>query len=411
MYKSSPRPRRPGEASPRQFRGVYEVLLMICLVVHVAGYLVPIERDSPGAANNFDENNPIAVAERANKSNECLSFLSFAWRHGKATCRVIEKAGKDCSPVFDSSLCSSEEWRAGGLGGLRIFDQEEKKESKKEQKPEVVAKLKVRGDVGPPANIDYVMPSWFRLRPDDTSDQDDGGLDDKEKKEESKKKLKKKSKTEQKPEVVKQMIFNETVPSFHFIIKMENTLRLKNGVEDHAEFENEDFGKDEDGEGEGEGVGEGVEAQMDKKMGEESGGGDDVDAQDVAVLVCVGFVSALVLCGLAAGCFYLIRLAIKINTVQGPVGSLGTSVSSSTASSSSSFSSTASSTASTVSTPISFDDGDVVPGAESSPRAQEWDHTMPMAEFHRDENTPERENTEEGEVFFADQHAESKTGG
>jgi hypothetical protein len=405
------------------------MLLMICLVVHVAGYPVPV--DSPGASNSFDENNPIAVAAQNNKSLNCLSFLSYAWRIGEAACSSIERAGEDCSPSFDTSPCSLEERRAGGLDGLRIFDKDGKKQ-------EVVAKLKVRGYVGPPADLDYIMPSWFRLRPDDTSDQEEkkkpekklepevvGGLGDKEKK-----KSRKKSKKERKSEVVKLMVINDTVPSLHLTFNMENILKMKSGGE---EFESKDVGKGEGGENGSEGVSEGVEEQKDEDEDEESGGGEDVDAQDVAILVCVGLVSAFVFCGLAAGCFYLIHLAIKANTVQGPAG---TSASSSSGSSSSNFGSTASSTSSTVSAPIrrisapirristpiepeglpdrrgqlDFGDGDIVPGAESSPRAQEWDHTIPMAQFHRDENTRERENTEEREVVFAGQQAGQHVG-
>ena len=432
---STSSPRRYSEASPRQFRGVYEKLLVVCFVAYVTGFPVLREKDSPGA--DFDENNPIAVAGRNNKSIHCLSFLSVAWRAGEASCRDVEKAGKDCSPGFDSSPCSDEEWRTGGEGGRRFFDKEGKESKKKpeqKQKQKIDAKPKVRGDVGPPANIDYVMPTWFRLRPDDTSAPDDisaqgeDGFAIYE-------------------EVFKQMSFNETAPSLHFNIKMENTLRLKNEFEDRAELENED------------GL-EGGEVRMGVKRGEESGGDDD--ALDIAIFVYVVLASVLLSCGLAAGCFFLIHLAIKINTAKGPVNSLSTSISSSTVSSSPVSSSTVSSspasrsTVSATSTSImdsgdddeesagapdrrqhlsfndggfddggfgggvfddggvddgGFDGGAVGPDAESSRRPQDEDDTVPQAEFHRDENTQDRENSEEREVHFDIKNVERKAGG
>ena len=220
---------------------------------------------------------------------------------------------------------------------------------------------------------------------------------------------------------------------------MENVFKVKSGGE---EFEVRDVGKGEDGENGSKGVGEGVEGQKDEVEGEGSGGGGDVDAQDVAILVCVVLGSVLVICGLAAGCFFLIHFAIKVNTVQGPAG---TSTSSSSGSSSSNFGSTASSTSSIVSSPnrrvsgpirrisasihrisapfrristpneleglpdrqeqLDFGNGGLVPGAESSPRTQEGDRTIPMAQFRRDENTLEMENTAEREVVLAGQQA------
>ena len=445
MSKSSQRPRRPGEASPRQFRGFYEMFLMVCLVVYAAGY--PVSVDSPGVSDEFGPSNPIAVAEQDNKSPGCLNFLSYV-RTGEATCSLIEKAGEDCSPSFDTTPCSLEERRAGGVSGQRIYDKDGKKQ-------EVVTKLKVRGDVGPPAGLDYIMPSWFRLRPDDTSDQEEkkkseeklkpevvGGHGDKEQK-----KSRQKSKNGKKSEVVKLIVVNNTDPSLHLTFNLENVFKVKSGGK---EFEIKGVVKGEGGEDGGEGDGEYVEEQRDEDEGEKSGGGEDVGAQDIAIFVCVVLASVFVIGGLAAGCFFLIHFAIKVNTVPGPVGGgggvqmpVGASTSSFNGSSSSRLGSTASSTPSTVSIPIvgddperpqdrrerlDFDDGGDAPGAESSPRTREEDNTMPMAQYRRNENT--RENTEEEEVFFAGQqagqhvdevegdesegagqHVESKTGG
>ena len=58
-----------------------------------------------------------------------------------------------------------------------------------------------------------------------------------------------------------------------------------------------------------------------------------------------------------------------------------------------------------------FDGGAVGPDAESSRRPQDEDDTVPQAEFHRDENTQDRENSEEREVHFDIKNVERKAGG
>jgi hypothetical protein len=58
-----------------------------------------------------------------------------------------------------------------------------------------------------------------------------------------------------------------------------------------------------------------------------------------------------------------------------------------------------------------FDGGAVGPDAESSRRHQDEDDTVPQAEFHRDENTQDRENSEEREVHFDIKNVERKAGG